>query len=199
VLGYGLWQRRFGADPKIVGRKIVIGAEPFDVIGVMPRGFDGFLNRRTELWAPAVFKPDQYDDYHRTNEFLSAVGRLKPGISLEQARRDVTAFAAGLKRDHPASYDTVWTIKTRSLDEYASAKVRPTLLVLLGAVGCVLLIACANIANLLLARSAARTREISRPLGDRCHASRLIRQLLTGVLLSLAGAAVGLIAPAFAR
>jgi len=194
VLGYGLWQRRFGADPKIVGRKIVIGAEPFDVIGVMPPGFDGFFNRRTELWAPAVFKPFLYDDNHRTNEFLSAVGRLKPGISLEQARRDVTAFAAGLKRDHPASYDDVWTIKTRSLDEFGSAKVRPTLLVLLGAVGCVLLIACANIANLLLARSAARTREMAVRSAIGATRRALIRQLLTeSVLLSLAGGAVGLL------
>jgi putative ABC transport system permease protein len=194
VLGYGLWQRRFGGDPKIVGRKIVIGAEPFDVIGVMPSGFDGFFNRRTELWAPAVFKPEQYDDFHRTNEFLSAVGRLKPGIPLEQGRRDVSAFAEGLKRDHKESYPANWTIKTRSLDEYATAKVRPTLLVLLGAVGCVLLIACANIANLLLARSAARTREMAVRSAIGATRPALIRQLLTeSVLLSLSGAAVGLL------
>jgi len=98
VLGYGLWQRRFGADPKIVGRKIVIGAEPFDVIGVMPPGFDGFFNRRTELWAPAVFKPFLYDDNHRTNEFLSAVGLIgksKMQNRLRLIRDHVGASTAG--------------------------------------------------------------------------------------------------------
>ena len=141
-----------------------------------------------------MFKPDQYDDYHRTNEFLSAVGRLKPGISLEQATPRGHRVCRRPQARSPASYDNVWTIKTRSLDEYATAKVRPTLLVLLGAVGCVLLIACANIANLLLARSAARTREMAVRSAIGATRRALIRQLLTeSVLLSLAGAAVGLL------
>ena len=194
VLGYGLWQRRFGADRNIVGRKIVLDGEPYDVIGVMPPGFDGFFDRRTELWAPVVFKPNLYDDFHRTNEFLVSVGRVKAGVELEQARRDVAAFAEALKHDHPQFYPQDWTIHTRSLDAYATEKVRPALLVLLGAVGLVLLIACANIANLLLARSAARTREMAVRAAVGATRPALIKQLLAeSVLLSLAGAAVGLL------
>jgi putative ABC transport system permease protein len=140
-----------------------------------------------------VFRPEQFGDGHRTNEYLTSVGRVKPGIELEQARRDVTAFAEGLKHDHPSSYPPTWTIKTRSLDEYATARVRPALLVLLGAVGLVLLIACANIANLLLARSAARTREMAVRAAIGATRRALLMQLLTeSVLLSLAGAIVGL-------
>jgi putative ABC transport system permease protein len=194
VLGYGLWQRRFGSDRNIVGRKILLNGEPYDVIGVMPEGFDGFFNRRTELWAPIVFKPSQFDDDHRTNEFLTSVGRMKAGETVEQATRDVTAFAEGLKHDHPSSYPTNWTIETRSVDAYATARLRPALLILLGAVGAVLLIACANIANLLLARSAARTREMAVRAAIGATRRALITQLLTeSVLLSLVGAVVGLL------
>ena len=104
VLGYGLWERRFGSDRDIVGKKVVLGGEPFEVIGVMPRGFYALFNRRVEVWAPAVFKPEQYGDDARTNEFLFSLGRLRPGIPVDQATREVTAFAEGLKHDHPSSY-----------------------------------------------------------------------------------------------
>jgi putative ABC transport system permease protein len=194
VIGHGLWERRFGSDRSIIGKKIVLGGEPFEVIGVMPRGFFVLFDRRVEIWGPAVFKPEQYNDDARTNEFLVSLGRLRPGVSVEQGTREVTAFADALKRDHPASYDRTWTIQTRSFDDYMTARLRPALLVLLGAVGFVLLIACANIANLLLARSESRTREMAVRAAIGATRGDLIRQLLTeSVLLSLAGAAAGLV------
>jgi putative ABC transport system permease protein len=193
VLSHGLWTRRFGGDRAIVGKKIILGGEPYDVIGVMPSTFRGVFNEQTEVWAPLVFKPEQFADNRRTNEFLRAVGRLRPGIGVEQATRDVTAFAEGLKRDFKDSYPRNWTIETRTFDRFATARVRPALLVLLGAVGLVLLIACANIANLMLARSIARTREMAVRAAIGATRGDLIRQLLTeSVLLSLIGAVAGL-------
>jgi putative ABC transport system permease protein len=194
VISYGLWTRRFGADRSVIGRKVSFNGEPFEIVGVMPASFYGFFGRRTEVWAPLAFKPEQYDDSRRTNEYLSAAGRLREGVTVEQAKRDVSAFAESLKRAHRESYPARWTLLTRSLDEYATARVRPALLVLLGAVGFVLLIACANIANLTLARSAARMREMAVRAAIGATRRHLVRQLLTeSVMLSLAGAVVGLV------
>ena len=193
VLSHGLWTRRFGGDRAIVGRKIILSGEPYDVIGVMPASFRGVFTDQTEVWAPLVFKPEQFEENRRTNEFLRAVGRLKPDVGIEQASRDVTAFAESLKRDFRDAYPRDWTIKTRTFGRFSTERVRPALLVLLGAVALVLLIACANIANLMLARSMARTREMAVRAAIGATRADLIRQLLTeSVLLSLAGAVAGL-------
>lgn len=194
VLSHGLWTRRFGADPAIVGKRILLNGEPFDVVGVMPAGFRDFFQPRAEIWAPVVFQPEHYSDDSRTSEFLQAAGRLRQGVTVEQAGRDVTAFAEQLRRDFPGAYPERWTIDTRSLAEVATGRIRPALLVLLGAVGIVLLIVCANVANLLLARAAARSREIAIRAAIGATQVRLVRQLLAeSLLLSMLGAAFGLL------
>jgi putative ABC transport system permease protein len=193
VLSHAFWQRRFGGDAAVVGGSMLLDGERHDIVGVMPPGFYNFFERRTELWAPLAFRPEQLADNQRTNEFLYAVGRLSAGVPLERAQADVGAFADGLKHDFPESYSERWSVRARSLDELATERIRPALLVLAGAVGFVLLIACANIANLLLARGASRTREVAVRAAVGATRGDLIRQLMAeSVLLSLAGGMAGL-------
>jgi putative ABC transport system permease protein len=193
VLSHAFWQRRFGGDAAVVGGHVLLDGERHEIVGVMPPGFYNFFERRTELWAPLAFRPEQFGDNQRTNEFLYAAGRLSAGVPLERAHGDVRSFADGLRRDFPDSYSERWSVKATALDELATRRIRPALLVLTGAVGFVLLIACANIANLLLARGASRTREVAVRAAVGATRTDLIRQLMAeSVLLSLAGGVAGL-------
>jgi predicted permease len=192
VLTYGLFERRFGGDPAIVGRTITLDGKAYTVAGVTPRGFyfPPFWAPKTEVYTPAVFRPDGDG---RGPGYLRIFARLKHRVSLEQARAELRIIAARLAREYPRSNAGV-TARLTPIHEMTTGDIRPVLLVLLGAVGCTLLIACANVANLLVARAYQRRKEIAirRSLGaERFH---LVRQfVLESTLLSAAGGAAGLI------
>jgi putative ABC transport system permease protein len=199
VISDGLWRRSFGADPKIVGRTIWVDSDPYTIIGVLPRGFrhpgptvfgDG------EVFAAGGFTGDPFPPPLRATRVLrSGIGRLKAGLTVAQAQTRLTAMAAQLRRDFPADYEpqAQWTIEIQPLQDTLVGKVRPMLLVLLGAAILIVLIVSLNIANLLLARASGRQHEMALRLSLGATRGRLVRQLLTeSMLLSLIGGAAGI-------
>ena len=192
VLSHNLWQRRYGSDPKLIGQAIALNGESYIVTGVMPPGFR-FPEGAEEInvWVPLAFDADVMS--RRGHRYLIVVGRLKPGITLQQAQTEMNVVASRLAQQYPDT-NTGWGIKVASLHAELTEDIGPALLVLLGAVGFVLLIACANIANLQLARATARQKEIAIRLALGASRFRLIQQFLTeSVLLAVLGGALGLL------
>ncbi|HYT64854.1 MAG TPA: ABC transporter permease [Vicinamibacterales bacterium] len=188
VVSEGLWKRRFGADPSILGRTVQLNGQPFTVFGVLPASFQ-YPNAGTELWTPESYAPGDAMD-SRSNRFVDVIGRLKPAVTVPRAQADLAVVAAQIRQQFPENAGVDATIQ--SWREDIVGGVRPTLLLLWGAVAMVLLIACTNVANLVLARSLARRQELTIRVAIGAGRGRLARQLLTeNMLLASVGAILG--------
>ncbi len=189
VLSYGLWQRRFGGDLGLVGQTITLDGTSYDVVGIMPKGF--VFMAEVDLFTPIAFTSEQLAATNHGNENLICVARIKSGVAFGQAAAEMNNLADQLR---PEFYGPNWGITVVPLREQLVGSFRTALFILLGAVGCVLLIACANVANLLLARASARHKEIAVRTALGASRSRIVRQLLTeSVLLAALGGAFGLL------
>ncbi|HEY2015284.1 MAG TPA: ABC transporter permease [Bryobacteraceae bacterium] len=189
LIGYNLWQQRFGADPNVVGRNLNLDGRQQTVIGVMPKGFE--YPPLATVWAPLALDPPNRErrDYHR----LRVIARMKDGVTLARVRGDMQTLAVRLAQHYP-EFDQDESIMANPVLEDIVGDIRPALLVLLGAVGFVLLIACANVANLLLAKASGRQREIAIRTSLGAGRATILRQMLAeSVLLALAGGGVGLL------
>ena len=194
MLTEGLWRSQFGSDPSIVGRTIDLDATPYTVVGVLPAALRlplDYANRAfTQIWVPLALGPT--DPQERGNHGLNALGRLTPGVPLSQAQAEIDTITRGFQQQYPNNYDTAFGLTLVPAPLEVFGDVRPALLVLLLAVGAVLLIACANVANLLLARSEGRQKELALRLALGAGRHRIVRQLLTeSMLLAVVGGVAG--------
>ena len=193
LLNEMLWKRRFGSDPSVIGRALMLNGESYTVIGVLPQNvrLPGYGTWHDQVWVPLAFPSEEATA--RGNHFLQVVARMKPAVTLQKATAEMETIAARLAQQYP-EYNTRIGSVVNPLHEEVVGNMKPALLILLGAVAFVLLIACANVANLLLARAAVRQKEIALRLALGADRARLTKQLLVeSVMLSLVGGVVGLV------
>jgi putative ABC transport system permease protein len=191
ILSHGLWQRRFGSDPNVIGRSLTLDDQPMTVVGVMRPDFRLHLfDIDEEIWGPQEFIESM--KAQRKATYLKVIGRLKPGVTIEQARAEIAGIASNLSSEYPATNGGIG-VTAVTLPEHLKGKWRLALLILLGAVGFVLLIACTNVANLLLARGADREHELVIRAAMGAGRGRLLRQLLTeSLLIAVLGCGIGI-------
>ncbi|MGH9666983.1 MAG: ABC transporter permease, partial [Bryobacteraceae bacterium] len=189
ILSHELWQRRFGGDPKIIGKPLALAGDSPTIIGVMPPDFR-FPDTRAELWQPFVLDSPSV---RHTGRFLTSFARLKPGVTQKEAQADMDVVASQLRRERP-DFDAKWGVNVVSMREQAQGETRTPLLILFAAVGLLLLIACANAANLMLMRASSRDKELAIRASLGAGRLRLVRQLLLeSITLSALAGALGVI------
>jgi len=194
IVSDGFWKRRLGSRPDVIDSELTLNSETYTIVGLLPAGFEDFFNRDREIWTPLALTQAQIDGQGYTSEWLSLAARIKDDSSIEMAREELVAMAEGLKEGAPDDFPPTWTLMTTSLDKRARENYRISLLILIGAVGLVLLITCANVANILLAKAIGRRKEIAIRGALGAGRGQILEQLMTeSIILAGAGGLLGLL------